>query len=127
MDNRFKNRVKTALRRLSWSWKPYNRTKDAAKVDKATFECAICGKYCYTGKSEKSLTDLKEKYKIKIVEMESVCVDHIDPVEDPIKGWQGWDSYIERLYCEEDNLQICCVKCHKEKSKEEQSIRRKNK
>jgi hypothetical protein len=128
MDKKFKAKLERALRKLSWSWKPYGIARERAKVDKATFECQNCGKYCYTGKSEKSLTTLKEKYTMKNVEMCSICVDHIDPVVDPKEGFICWDTYINRLYCDESNLQVLCLNpCHKEKSKRERLIREKHK
>lgn len=48
-----------------------------------------------------------------------VQVDHIDPVVDPAKGFQGWDTYIERLFCPKENFQVLCKPCHKKKTKEE--------
>lgn len=48
-----------------------------------------------------------------------VQVDHISPVVDPKTGFISWDLFIERLYCERDNLQVLCIPCHKKKSKEE--------
>ena len=56
-----------------------------------------------------------------------VQVDHILPVV-PLdikkKDIHLW-LYIEHLYCGQDNLQVLCKDCHKKKSKEENSIRRK--
>lgn len=124
MDRRFQEKIKRALRKLSWSWKPYINAKNAAKVDKATFECASCAKYCYTGKSQKNFTSIKNSYKMKDVEMVgTVYVDHIEPVEDPVKGWSSWDNYMERLYCPESNLQVLCKECHDAKTNEERKLR----
>lgn len=47
-----------------------------------------------------------------------VQVDHIDPVI-PKSGFTTWDNYIERLFCDKDNMQVLCIDCHKIKSKEE--------
>lgn len=52
-----------------------------------------------------------------------VQVDHMLPVVDPKVGFISWDTYIDRLYCEEDNLQVLCLPCHKIKSKEERGKR----
>lgn len=49
----------------------------------------------------------------------NVEVDHIKPVVDPAKGFKDWNTFIKRLYCEQDNLQVLCKPCHKQKSKEE--------
>lgn len=52
-----------------------------------------------------------------------VQVDHIIPVVDPQKGFQGWDTYIERMFCAPENLQVLCSVCHKEKTKKEKKLR----
>jgi hypothetical protein len=52
-----------------------------------------------------------------------VNVDHIDPVVDPATGFVDWNTFIERLFCSEDNLQVLCSKCHTEKTKQEREVR----
>ena len=52
-----------------------------------------------------------------------VVVDHIDPVIHPKEGFVSWDVFIQRLYCDKDNLSVLCKVCHKIKSKEENEIR----
>ena len=54
-----------------------------------------------------------------------VQVDHINPVVDPAKGFEDWPTYMERLYCEADNLQVLCKPCHKEKTNAERKERKK--
>lgn len=126
MTRQFKERIKKAMRKLTWSWKPYRTTKDNAKVDKATFECIKCKKYCYVGKSDASYVKLQEKHKDKVVEMGTIYIDHVDPVECTDGLWISWDNYIDRLFCEEANLQPLCGACHKVKTDIENEIRRKN-
>lgn len=41
-----------------------------------------------------------------------VQVDHIEPVG----STSSWDEFIEKLFCEADNLQVLCKSCHKKKS-----------
>lgn len=53
-----------------------------------------------------------------------VQVDHVVPVVDPEKGFQGWDVYIERMFCSPDNLQVLCSKCHEAKTKNEKKRRK---
>jgi 5-methylcytosine-specific restriction endonuclease McrA len=53
-----------------------------------------------------------------------VQVDHILPVVCPVKGFQTWDVFIQRLYCGTSNLQVLCKPCHSEKSKSETKERR---
>jgi 5-methylcytosine-specific restriction endonuclease McrA len=55
-----------------------------------------------------------------------VQIDHISPVVDPEQGFVSWDVFIERLYCDADNMQTVCKPCHKIKSKKESSGRKKS-
>ena len=50
-----------------------------------------------------------------------VEVDHISPVVDPTDGFIDWNTFISRLYCTKDNLQVLCTTCHKRKTKLERS------
>lgn len=101
----------------------YNETKKRAKtyvieyskhgkpMDRVRFTCAEC-KRLFLDKA-----GAKE-----------IAVDHIIPVIDPEKGWEGIEVYIKRLFCSIDNLQVLCnykgkrdgkLSCHKIKTKEE--------
>ena len=51
-----------------------------------------------------------------------IQVDHIKPVVDPKKGFVSWDVYIDKLFCEKNNLQCLCRNCHKIKTKNERSV-----
>lgn len=53
-----------------------------------------------------------------------VQVDHIDPVVHTTDGFQDWNTYIERLFCEELKLQVLCSGCHAIKTKKEGELRR---
>ena len=55
-----------------------------------------------------------------------VQIDHISPVVDPEQGFISWDVFIERLFCDADNMQTICKPCHKIKSKKESSGRKKS-
>ena len=50
--------------------------------------------------------------------------DHVSPVVETRKGFQGWDIYISRLF--EGTLQPLCEKCHSIKSKAEAKERAKS-
>jgi hypothetical protein len=52
-----------------------------------------------------------------------VNVDHVLPVVDPIEGFKDWDTFIKRLFCSKENLQVLCSACHTKKSKEETNTR----
>lgn len=47
-----------------------------------------------------------------------VQVDHIVPVVSS-KGFTTWDDYINRLFCEKENLQVLCLECHGSKTEKE--------
>lgn len=53
-------------------------------------------------------------------------VDHIKPVVDPQEGFVSWDEFINRLFCEKDNLQALCKTCHKIKTAKEKKKRNAN-
>jgi 5-methylcytosine-specific restriction endonuclease McrA len=57
---------------------------------------------------------------------EKVQIDHILPAICPQNGWQGFDSFIERTFCDPTNLQALCVPCHLRKSLAENLIRKQN-
>lgn len=60
----------------------------------------------------------------KLLPKDAVKVDHIDPVVDPEKGFVDWNSYIDRLFCSADGLQIISKKAHDKKTKEENTRRK---
>ena len=55
-----------------------------------------------------------------------IQVDHIIPVVDPNKGFETWDVFVERLYCDQDNLQAICKPCHDIKTKQEKKPKKWN-
>lgn len=59
-----------------------------------------------------------------------VAVDHIHPVVDPQdanllpSGKRNWIKQIDRLFVDQNSLQVLCKPCHNKKTKEENRIRR---
>lgn len=51
----------------------------------------------------------------------NINVDHIEAAVDPKVGFVDWNTFISRLFCSVTNLQVLCIPCHKEKSKEERN------
>ena len=51
----------------------------------------------------------------------NVQVDHIIPVIDPQTGFVDWNTFVENLYCDKDNLQVLCSTCHDIKTKKEKN------
>jgi 5-methylcytosine-specific restriction endonuclease McrA len=56
-----------------------------------------------------------------------VQVDHIEPVISSQSGFISWDVFIERLFCEAENLQVLCKTCHADKTLKEKNERQKTK
>lgn len=54
--------------------------------------------------------------------IKNAVVDHIDPIIDPRVGWVSYESLIERMFVEEDKLQVLCHECHTRKTNEEKAI-----
>lgn len=112
MDDNFKKKLNgyfIAFCRRTFAWSPaYRIATKKAEVKEGKilkWRCAKCG--VLVGKGEKHR-------------------DHIRPVVDPATGWNGsWDTYRDRMgYDEPDNLQILCLKCHKEKTNGENKLRK---
>lgn len=52
-----------------------------------------------------------------------IQVDHIVPVVGH-EGFVSWDSFIDRMFCPVENLQILCKACHKVKTAKEKKDRK---
>ena len=113
-EARFKSFVTSALRAASRRWPvKYKALKAAfagrqvnAKTGKLAmhYRCAACN---------------------KLYVASDVQVDHIRPVVDPKKGFVSWDVYIDRMFCEMENLQVLCKADHKVKTDQEKLERKK--
>jgi len=113
-EARFRSFVTSALRAASRRWPPkYKALKEAfvgrqvnAKTGKMAmhYKCVACQ---------------------KLYVASDVQVDHIKPVVDPKKGFVSWDDFINRIFCEIENLQVLCKPCHKIKTDQEKAERKK--
>ena len=109
-----RGKIVSALRQLSRWWKPVNVAKGKARVSKGLYLCAKCNEV-FNGTS---VEDGKRK--------NNVAMDHIEPVV-PLTGWDNWDGFIDRLFCEEDGYQCLCPECHHTLTQCQNKIRRENK
>ena len=112
-EAKYKSFIKNQLRGATRKWAPINDVLTAARVKRGFYLCAGCAKHVPN--------TIKEGAK----RAKNVFVDHIEPIV-PVTGWVSWDSCIERMFCETDNLQVLCKACHDEKSKEEAALRAKH-
>jgi hypothetical protein len=92
-----------ALRKASRFWPARTAVLKAASASFGQYRCEAC----------KKPHDRK-----------NVQVDHVEPVV-PVSGWEGFDSYVERLFCETSGLAVLCKTCHKKKTGLENIERRK--
>lgn len=113
-DGRVKGFITALIRSGFRKWPPKYECLNAAKVGK---------------KVNKATGRVAEHYKCKKCRKHFVAkdvqVDHIDPVVDPKVGFVNWDTFISRLLCTVDNLQVLCTGCHKKKTDEERKERKK--
>ena len=101
-EAQFKAFIVSALRKQSLRWKPINEIKKKARICRGKYKCELCG---------------------KLVSTKDGAVDHINPVV-PITGFDGWDTFINNMFCEEDGLQFICNDCHDIKTKKENEQRK---
>ena len=126
---KFKGKIISALRKLTYTNPDRKRKFDQAKVAAATHECELCGVYCYSGTSDKNYQATVENFPDKTVLKEKAVADHLEPTI-PVKGFKNkewdWDEYINRMhFCGEDNWNIICKACHDKKTKQENEERKK--
>jgi len=106
-ESAFWSFIRSALRQKSRWWKPITQTKMAArraykgpnKKQRVEYQCAECLNY---------FPDKK------------VNVDHIIPAG-TLKCANDLPGFVERLFCEADNLQVLCSACHDVKTKNDKN------
>lgn len=105
--------IKSALRSASQRWPPrYSALNEACTGQKVNpksgrlakhYVCACCN------------TPFPAK---------DVQVDHINPIIDPVVGFETWDVLISNLFCEKGNLQVLCKPCHLNKTNAEKALKK---
>lgn len=101
----FKQWLTWALRKASYRWPGRYKAVAAARVERGKYKCAKCG---------------------KLVGPKQYAVDHREPVVDPAVGFVDWDTFIKRMFVEQDGYDVLCrAPCHKEKTKAEGELRTK--
>lgn len=119
-DARWRSWVVSLLRRGTMKFPPRNEALRAAKTGKKInektgrmaqhYQCAGC------------LQEFPAK---------GVVADHISPVIEPEVGFIDWNTYIVRMFCSVENLQVLCNNgensCHHKKTKQEREWRKNGK
>ena len=106
-ESAFWSFIRSALRQKSRWWKPISQAKQAAKRkykgplkrQKYEYQCNQC----------------KEWFPDK-----EVNVDHRIPAG-TLRCANDLPGFVERLFCEVDNLQVLCNVCHNKKTQDEKS------
>lgn len=91
------------LRRASYRWAPRGEAIKNARVGVGKYKCAIC----------ESIVGAKE-----------FTVDHTIHVVPIETGFDNWDGFIDRLFCEADKFQIICKSCDSTKTLAERDLRK---
>jgi 5-methylcytosine-specific restriction endonuclease McrA len=105
--------IRSALRQKSRWWKPISICKLNARRD-------------YTGPGKRQKYEYQCKKCKKWHPEKQINVDHIIPAGS-LNCAQDLPLFVERLFCEQDNLQVLCVTCHDKKTlKEKQSKKKTN-
>lgn len=120
-EARFRSFIISALRSATKRWGPKGQARKNARTSRGVYVCACCGKQMgATAWREYKSGEKKGKPK----KVNDAIVDHIVPVIDPLVGFTTWDEYIERMFCEVDNLQVICHDCHEIKCNEERELKK---
>lgn len=107
MDKLKKAHAISGLRRSTYKWRGRWTAEKRSHVGRGEYVCESCG---------------------QVLKKHQTAMDHIIPVVDPIVGWQGFDSFIDRLLVDSDGWQrLCNDLCHKNKTSAENKIRKDNK
>lgn len=104
-ESAFWSFIRSGLRQKSRWWKPIT-------------QCKLNAKRTYKGpnkrqKFEYQCNDCKKWFAEK-----NINVDHIQPAGS-LNCANDLPGFVERLFCEVDNLQVLCIQCHDTKSKDD--------
>lgn len=124
MEAKWRGRIISALRRLTFSYPPRNVAKAKQKIGPAIYTCIKCNTCIYEGTSNKNFEKLKIDYPGLI--KGKLHMDHLDPCI-PLAGFKSdyfdWTTFINNMFCEESNFQGICSSCHKDKTDKEKKRR----
>ena len=110
-ESKFNTFIRNQLRQATRKWSPIIETKKGALVSRGVYRCNGCGE------------NVPVSIRVGPKRVNNVFVDHIEPIVDPVEGFTTFDNYIDRMFCEKDNLQLLCGECHDEKSLAERALR----
>jgi 5-methylcytosine-specific restriction endonuclease McrA len=102
-ESQFWSFIRSGLRQKSRWWKPIT-------------ECKLKAKRAYKGPNKRQRFEYQcNTCKLWFAE-KHINVDHIQPAGS-LNCAQDLPGFVERLFCEIDNLQVLCSECHNIKTK----------
>lgn len=109
-EGKFREFIKSLLRKGSTRWKPIQVVQKKARVARGIYTCVGYNRPSHEAPVTAVIDGKRKK---------NILVDHIIPVMSPDPSENDWDSVVNRMFVEEDGLQILCTECHREKTNEE--------
>lgn len=107
---RFNSFIKSLLRQGTRKWGPIQNVKKKARTRRGFYKCDGCGQ------------EVPATIQIDGKRVNNAVVDHRNPIVPPEVGFTTWDDVIERMFVEEDELDLLCHACHTAKSMEERQV-----
>jgi len=104
-ESAFWSFIRSGLRQKSRWWKPIT-------------ECKLKAKRLYKGPNKRQKFEYQCKSCNNWFPEKQINVDHIVPAGS-LNCAQDLPGFVERLFCETNNLQCLCTDCHDKKTKDE--------
>lgn len=108
-ESQFWSMIRALLRENSRYWKPISM-------------CRLQARRKYEGTNKKQKYEYQCAWCKKWFSINDINVDHIQPVGN-LTCAEDLPGFVERLFCEVNNLQCMCTKCHDKKSENERKSR----
>jgi 5-methylcytosine-specific restriction endonuclease McrA len=106
-ESAFWSFIRSGLRQKSRWWKPIT-------------QCKLNAKRTYKGPNKRQKFEYQCNSCKKWFAEKNINVDHIDPAGS-LNCANDLPGFVERLFCETDNLQVLCSSCHNTKTQNEKN------
>lgn len=106
-ESAFWSFIRSGLRQKSRWWKPIT-------------QCKLNAKRTYKGPNKRQKFEYQCNSCKKWFAEKNINVDHIDPAGS-LNCANDLPGFVERLFCETDNLQVLCSTCHNTKTQNEKN------
>ena len=108
-ESAFWSFIRSSLRQKSRFWKPIT-------------QCKMKSRRAYKGPLKRQKFEYQCKECSNWFPDKQINVDHIIPAG-TLRSANDLPGFVERLFCEVDNLQVLCETCHNKKTQDEKSKR----